>query len=101
MFILHLGENDLITYIHVGDIASRPRSNNEIYCPKKLDDMYTALTHYEDYFTKPQPDYSRYDPAKIIFYGSVDGKYLYEVVDRDYFSTHHSGMFYATFRSYF
>jgi len=101
MFILHLGENDVVTHIHSATIASRAPNDTRNYCPKELDNMYAALTYYEDHFTKSQPDYSHYDSTKIIFFGSVDGRYLLEVVDRNYFSTHHPGMFYETFRNYF
>ncbi len=101
MFILHLGENNLVTHIHSATIASRIPNDTRNYCPKELDNMYAALTYYEDYFTKSQPDNSRYDTSRIIFFGSVDGRYMLEVVNENYFSTHHPRMFYATFRSWF
>jgi hypothetical protein len=98
MHILHLDEESLVGYIEVVTIASRVPNDKRHHCPKELDEAYWSLTHYEDYFTKEKPDYSLYDPDKIIFFGSVNGRYMHEVVEKDYFSTHHYGMFYDYFK---
>lgn len=99
MFILHLGEEYLTSYIHVARIQSRNPNDKRFRCDKELDGAYYALTHYEDYFTKDKPDYSQYEPEKIIFFGSINGRYMNETVDKDYFSSHHPGMFYDYFNA--
>lgn len=101
MYILELGEENLIGYIHVGNITSRRPKDGGRPCENNLAETYFSLTDYHDYFTNDQPDYSMYDESKIVIMGSVHDRYLYEIVDRNYFSEHHSGYLYATFSSFF
>lgn len=94
-YYMFMGEDGSIRH---GYVSRRSPINNRSN-DDSIDEAYYNLTLADDYFNKDKPNFAEYDSTKIICFGFVNGRYLHEIVARDYFFTHHPGIFYHIFKS--
>ncbi len=99
MYILEINEHFEINYIHTSKIGY-----DRTKCENDFPEIQKLLTdNYGDnhiYFSNIRPSLSNFSTSDYTLAGIINGKYIYEVFDKEFINVFHSGMLHYVLSTY-